>query len=519
MSYAVELRDITKRFPGVLANDHIDLTVARGEIRALVGENGAGKTTLMRILYGLYQPDEGAIYVRGERVTFHSPLDAIRVGLGMIHQQFMLFPSLTVTENVIFGTEPTQAGFVDAQEAVERVAALAQRYGLRVDPRARVGQLPVGVRQRVEILKTLYRNAEIIIMDEPTAVLTPQERDTLFEILKGLAAQGKTILFITHKLDEVLHLSDHATVLRDGRVVATVRTEDTSAEELSRHMVGRDVLLRVEKAPLEPGAAVLRVEDLVISDSEGRAVVRDLSFQVRAGEIVGIAGVAGNGQTELIEGITGLRPVERGNVILLDRAITHLPVAARRAAGLAYIPEDRVERGVAIDAKVADNLVMGYHARPPISQGGILRPRAIYNFASRLIERFAVKVPNPTERTANLSGGNLQKVVVARELSHQAPLLIAEQPTRGVDVGSIEFIHKQLIDYRNAGNAILLVSADLNEIMTLSDRILVIFQGQFVGEVAAAAATEEALGLLMAGARPARSLQTARAIAPYSKKG
>lgn len=501
MTYAVELRGITKRFPGVLANDHIDLSVEPGEIRALVGENGAGKTTLMRILYGLYQPDEGEIYVRGEKVVFHSPLDAIQAGLGMVHQQFMLFPSLTVAENVIYGAEPTRAGFVDNEAAITRVEALAGRYGLQVNPRAKVGRLPVGVRQRVEILKTLYRNAEILILDEPTAVLTPQERDTLFTILRGLAAQGKTIIFITHKLNEVMALSDNATVLRGGRVTGTLRTAATSLEEISRLMVGRDVLLQVEKGPPRPGEPVLEVENLTVSGEEGRPRVRGASFQVRRGEIVGIAGVAGNGQTELIEAITGLRPVRAGRIVVAGREVTCLPVAARREAGLAYVPEDRVERGTALDASVADNLIMGYQWHPRISRRALLRPSGIREHAARLIERFAIKVASQTEETAHLSGGNLQKLVIAREFSHQAPLLIAEQPTRGVDVGSIEFVHRQLVEYRDRGHGILLVSADLNEIMSLSDRILVMFEGEIVGELPAREATEEALGLLMAGAR------------------
>lgn len=510
MTYAVELRGITKRFPGVLANDHIDLAIEPGEIRALVGENGAGKTTLMRILYGLYQPDEGEIYVQGKRVTFQSPLDAIQAGLGMVHQQFMLFPSLTVAENVIYGAEPTKAGFVDREAAVARVEALATQYGLRVDPRAKVGRLPVGVRQRVEILKTLYRNAEILILDEPTAVLTPQEWEALLVILKGLAAQGKTILFITHKLNEVMSVSDRATVLRNGRVTGTLETAKTSPEEISRLMVGRDVLLNVEKSPPRPGEPILRVDDLTVVGEEGRRLVDRVSFQVRRGEIVGIAGVAGNGQTELIEALTGLRPVSGGRITLSGREITHAPVAARREAGLAYVPEDRVERGVALDASVAENLIMGYQWRPPISQNAVLRPQGIREHAARLIERYAVKVAGQSDPASNLSGGNLQKLVLARELSHEAPLLIAEQPTRGVDVGSIEFIHRRLVEYRDKGHAILLVSAELSEIMSLSDRILVMYEGKIVGELPAAEATEETLGLLMAGARRTADSQNGR---------
>lgn len=501
MTYALELRGIIKRFPGVLANDHIELAVEPGEIRALVGENGAGKTTLMRILYGLYQPDAGEILIHGRKQLFHSPLDAIKSGLGMVHQHFMLFPSLTVTENVIFGAEPTRSGLVDRASALQKVAAIAEKYGLQVDPAAKVGQLPVGVRQRVEILKTLYRQAEILILDEPTAVLTPQERDGLFKILRGLAAQGKTIIFITHKLHEVMNLSDNATVLRNGRVTANLRTAATSAEEICRSMVGREVLLRVNKPPQQTGETVLAVDHLSVKADTGRTLVKDVSFQVRAGEIVGIAGVAGNGQTELIEAITGLRPIAAGHLALEGRDMSQRSVGGRREAGQAYIPEDRNHVGLALGASVADNLLMGFQNRPGLSRRGWLSLAGIRDHAGRLIQQYAVKVTSPGEPTANLSGGNLQKVVVAREFSQLGRLLIAEQPTRGVDVGSIEFIHQQLINYRAEGNAILLVSAELSEIMSLSDRILVMFEGRIVGELPAAEATEARLGLLMAGGK------------------
>lgn len=499
MSYTLELRGIVKRFPGVLANDQIDLAVEPGEIRALVGENGAGKTTLMRILYGLYQPDAGEIFIHGQKQTFHSPHDAIRAGLGMVHQHFMLFPSLTVSENVIYGAEPTRAGFVDRPAARQKVAELARQYSLQVDPAAKVGQLPVGVRQRVEILKTLYRQAEILILDEPTAVLTPQERDGLFAILRGLANQGKTIIFITHKLHEVMSLSDNATVLRGGRVTATLRTAKTSPEEISRYMVGREVMLVVNKPPAQVGETVLAVENLTVEDETARRVVRDISFQVRAGEIVGIAGVAGNGQTELIEAITGLRPPAAGRIMLEKQEVSRVSVARRREAGQAYIPEDRSRVGLAAAASVADNLLMGFQKQPGLSQGGLLSLRGLAEHADRLIKQYAIKVARPSEPAANLSGGNLQKVVIAREFSHQGRLLIAEQPTRGVDVGSIEFIHQRLLNYRSEGNAILLVSAELSEIMSLADRILVMFEGRIAGELSATEATEAKLGLLMAG--------------------
>jgi ABC-type uncharacterized transport system ATPase subunit len=502
VTYAIELRGIVKRFPGVLANDHIDLSVEPGEIRALVGENGAGKTTLMRILYGLYQPDEGEIYLQGQLQHFRSPLDAIRAGLGMVHQHFMLFPSLTVSENVVYGAEPTRAGFVDNRSAIRQVAELAGRYGLMVDPDARVGDLPVGIRQRVELLKMLYRDAQTLILDEPTAVLTPQERDGLFAILKNLARQGRTIIFITHKLNEVMSISDNATVLRGGQVTGTLRTAETSPEELSRLMVGRDVIFRVEKPVQKLGEPVLRVENLLVENEARRALVKGVSFQARAGEIVGIAGVAGNGQTELVEALTGMREIDGGQITLLGEEITRRAVDDRREAGLAYIPEDRGHVGLALEARVSDNLIMGFQHTPSIARRMILQFAGIREHAQKLIDRFKIKVSTAQEATANLSGGNLQKVVVARELSHEGCLLIAEQPTRGIDVGSIEFVHQQLLDYRAAGKAILLISAELSEVMSLSDRILVMYEGQIVGELEADApdTTEERLGLLMAGA-------------------
>jgi simple sugar transport system ATP-binding protein len=496
----LELRDITKRFPGVLANDHIGLSIDKGEIRALVGENGAGKSTLMKILYGLYQPDEGDIFLRGQKATFRSPHDAIRAGLGMVHQHFMLFPSLTAFENVIYGEEITTLGFIDRDEARRRVRELSTRYGLALDPDAKVSELPVGMRQRVEIVKTLYRNADVLILDEPTAVLTPQEEEELFVVLRRLAEAGKTIIFITHKLNEVMQISDRATVLRDGRVVTTLVTSETSPAEISRAMVGRDVMLRVNKRPHEPGEVVLDVADLHVENNQGAEAVRGVSLVVRAGEIIGIAGVAGNGQNELVEALAGLRPVKSGRVTLRGRDMTDASVDEWRAAGMAYVPEDRSAVGLALGARVDENLLMGYERRPAISNRGWLNLNAVRRHANQLIDRFAIKTSSPREVMGNLSGGNRQKGVLARELSHGAPLLIAEQPTWGVDVGSIEFIHQQLLDYRANGHAILLISADLSEVMALSDRILVMFDGRVAGEVSGADATEHSLGLLMTGA-------------------
>lgn len=501
----IELRDIVKHFPGVLANNHVNFSVDKGEIRALVGENGAGKTTLMRILYGMYQPDAGEIWIRGEKKVFHSPQDAIRAGLGMVHQHFMEFPSLTVTENIMLGAEPVRRGLIDRQAGRRFVTDLGEQYGLRVNPDAVVSQLPVGIRQRVEILKTLYRNADVLILDEPTAVLTPQEKDELFKILRRLAAGGKTVILITHKLNEVMSISDRATVLRDGSVTATLRTAETSPAELSRYMVGRDVIMRVHKPPREPGAVVLRVRDLVVQNIHRQAAVAGVSFEVRAGEILGIAGVAGNGQTELVEALIGLTPASSGSISLNDQDITSAPVAARRSAGIAYVPEDRGHVGLALEARLSENLVMGFQHSARFDRSGLLDAGAERDNARQLVKQYGIKTSNVHETTSNLSGGNLQKAVVARELSHGAPLLIAEQPTRGLDVASIEFIHNQLVNYRQAGNAVLLVSAELSEVMSLSDRILVMYEGRIAGEVPGGAATEQQLGLLMTGAAIGRA--------------
>ncbi len=499
MTIALEFRGIVKRFGNVVANDHIDLTVNSGEIHAIVGENGAGKTTLMNILYGLYQPDSGEIYVEGQRVEFKSPADSIRAGLGMVHQQFMLFPSLTVAENVIFGSEPSRHGFIDRKSAYQQIRQLSKQYGLDVDPAAKVGNLPVGTRQKVEIIKTLYRNANILILDEPTAVLTPQERDGLFEILRGLSSQRKTVLFITHKLNEVMEVSSHATVLRNGRVTANLTTAETSPAEITRYMVGRDVMLRVEKAPFQGGPDALKAVDLQVKDEIGHELVKGISFNVRCGEIVGVAGVAGNGQAELIEAIMGLRPVDGGQIFLNGVDISRRPLVDRRGE-ISYIPEDRTNVGTAMNARVSENLIMGFQSHPPISKHQVLQAAGVTKFARDLILRFGVKISQTNARMSNLSGGNIQKAIVARELTHSYPLLVADQPTRGVDVGSIEFVYQQLIDYRAQGKAILLVSADLNEIMALSDRILVMFEGKIAGEVEAGTAEEGTLGLMMTGA-------------------
>lgn len=496
----LEMRAITKAFPGVLANDHIDLTVQAGEIHALMGENGAGKSTLMGVLYGLHRPDSGEILLRGAPQRFSSPIDAISAGLGMVHQAFKLFPSLTVWENVVYRAEPGSRLRLDRMAARSRVAELADRFGLPVDPDARVDTLPVGVRQRVEILKALHRDASVLILDEPTAVLTPQERDALFEVMRGLAAQGRTILFVTHKIHEVLAVTDNVTVLRDGRVAASMATARSDARMITQAMTGRNVVLVVDKQPARPGDVVLDVRGLTVG-GQSRPVLDAVDLQVRAGEIVGIAGVAGNGQNELADAVTGLRPADGGTVLLHGQDVTRRSVLARRTAGIAHIPEDRALTGTALTVSAAENLGMGVHRRPPLAVSGILRPAAWRARAAALIERFGIRIPDADTRVGSLSGGNLQKVVVARELSRGAALLVAEQPTRGVDVGAIEFIHAQLVAERERGAAVLLISAELSEVMALSDRIVVLYEGRAVADLPADRATEGQLGLLMAGAR------------------
>ncbi len=496
---AFELEGITKRFGAVIANDAVDLRVAAGEIRGLVGENGAGKTTLMGVLYGMHRPDGGTIRVAGRTRRFDSPLDAIRAGLGMVHQHFMLFDSLTVAENVVFGSEPARGGVFDLAAARRRVARLAERYGLEVDPDSRVGRLPVGVRQRVEILKALYRRAEILILDEPTAVLTPGEQSALFEVLRRLAAEGAAVVFISHKLREVLELCHRATVLRGGRVTGTVETARTTADELSRLMVGKKVV--APQVPVhELGATVLGVESLEVRGRHGRSALHGLDLTVRSGEIVGVAGVAGNGQSELAEAVAGLRPPAAGRVLIGGADLTHAPIALRRRAGLAYVPEDRDGTGLAVAASVAENLLMGFEGEPRLAPRGVLDAEAIDARARGVVERYAIQVSHVRDPAATLSGGNRQKLVVGRELLRDARLLVVEQPTRGVDLSSIEVIHRALGDFSAAGGAVLLISSELNELMTLADRIVVMYGGRLVGELERDNASEERLGLLMAGA-------------------
>ena len=500
--YAVEMRNITKLFPLVLANDKVTFLVKKGEIHALVGENGAGKSTLVNILYGLFRPDTGSIRVNGEDVQFTGPSDAIDHGIGMVHQHFMLVPPLTVAENVILGKEPSRRGFVAIKEANRIVRGLSEQYGLKVDPTAKVETLSVGIEQRIEIIKVLYRGAEVLILDEPTAVLTPQEVQEFFEILRSLKAQSKTIIFITHKLQEVMDISDMVTVMRQGRVVGSVATKETSRSDIATMMVGRTVLFRVERADAHPGEEVLRVQDLHALDNKRLPALRGVTFSVREGEILGVAGVEGNGQTELVEVLTGLRKAEKGGVKIHGTVITNFTPKLVKEQGIGHIPEDRRRRGLVLDYTVAQNMVLGIHYRSPyVKRRGfdVINFAPIREKAERLIQEFDVRPADRENPAGNLSGGNQQKVIVAREFDQDPALLIAAQPTRGIDVGSIEFIHQRLIQARDAGKAVLMVSADLEEILSISDRIAVMYEGKIVGILSPEEANEERLGLMMTG--------------------
>jgi general nucleoside transport system ATP-binding protein len=497
----LELRGITKRFPGVLANDHIDFDLRDGEVHALLGENGAGKSTLMNVVYGLYSADEGEILIKGERVALSSPHDAIDRGIGMVHQHFMLIPVMTVTENIVLATEPTRAGILlDYSGARRRVEEISKRFSFAVDPDARIEDITVGQQQRVEILKALYRNADILILDEPTAVLTPQEATELFAILEDLVAQGLSIIFISHKLNEVLEIADRITVLRRGKKIETIPREGATEAALARSMVGREVLLRVEKKPATPGEKLLEVRDLKVVDERGLEAVRGVSFDVRGGEIVGIAGVDGNGQTELIDAITGLRKPADGQLLVEGRDLTTANADAHLEAGFGHIPEDRQRRGLVLEFSLAENLILHDYDKQPYSRLGALSPRRIFSRARKVLAEYDVRGGTPRTPASALSGGNQQKVVVAREVSRNPRVLIAAQPTRGLDVGAIEFVHRQLVAERDAGRAILLVSLELDEILSLSDRILVIYEGSIVGEFSPDVSEEE-LGIAMTGGR------------------
>src|SRR5438874_1665949 len=497
----LELRGITKQFPGVLANDHIDFDLRRGEVHALLGENGAGKSTLMSILYGLYTADSGEILMDGKPVTISSPKDAIELGIGMVHQHFMLIPVMTVTENIVLANEPVKAGvLLDEKAAEKRVADVAATFNFAVDPHARIQNITVGQQQRVEIMKALYRNANIVILDEPTAVLTPQEAQELFEILRTLTREGISIIFISHKLNEVLEIADRITVLRRGKLVETIPREGATEARLARSMVGREVLLRVDKKPSEPGDPLLQVEDLVVRDDRGLEAVRGVSFQVRAGEIVGIAGVDGNGQSELIDALTGLRRPASGSVRVGGHDLSHATARQALDAGMGHIPEDRQRRGLILDFNLAENLVLHDYGKEPFSRFGWVNPRGWFRWASGLLQEFDVRGGGPTTRGGSLSGGNQQKVVVAREVSRDPQVLIAAQPTRGLDVGAIEFVHRRLVEQRDEGKAVLLVSLELEEILSLSDRILVLYEARLIAEFPPAVSEEE-VGIAMTGGR------------------
>jgi simple sugar transport system ATP-binding protein len=494
------MRGIRKEFPGVVANDNVGFEVRAGEVHALLGENGAGKSTLMNILYGLYRPDAGEILLHGKPVAFGSARDAIEAGIGMVHQHFMLIPVMTVAENIVLGVEPHSGPFLDEEAAERRVRELSERFGLAVNPGALVSEITVGQEQRVEILKALYRGADVLILDEPTAVLTPQEATELFEIVNSLKDDGKSIIFITHKLNEVLEIADRITVLRRGQTIETVPREGATEESLARAMVGRDVLLRVERGPANPGDVLLEVEDLHVKDDRGIDKVRGISLQVRAGEIVGIAGVDGNGQTELIEAITGLRRIESGTIRVSGQEVRHASARGMLDAGVGHIPEDRQRRGLVLEFSIAENIALHDYAEPPDAKWGWLFPNRLIARARGLIKEFDVRGGGPTTRAGGLSGGNQQKVVVGREIARDPKVLIAAQPTRGIDVGAIEYLHRRLVAERDEGRAILLISLELDEVISLSDRILVVYEGEIVG-THTGEVSEEQIGLEMLGGR------------------
>jgi simple sugar transport system ATP-binding protein len=501
----LELKGITKRFPGVVANDHVDFELAKGEVHALLGENGAGKSTLMNILYGLYHPDEGEIMLHGEPIRIDSPRAAIDAGIGMVHQHFMLIPVMSVAENIVLAVEPHRGPFMDLRAANEKVREISERFGLAVRPEAKIESISVGMQQRVEILKALYRGAEILILDEPTAVLTPQEALELFQIIRSLQAEGKSIIFITHKLGEVLAIAERVTVLRRGKTIETVPREGATEEGLARLMVGREVLLQVEKTPAHPGGPLLTVEDLRVRDERGLEAVGGVSLEVRSGEIVGIAGVDGNGQTELVEAITGLRRSESGRIVAAGEDVTHESARECLDAGVGHIPEDRQRRGLVLDFSLAENIALHDFREEPDSKWGWLYPKRLVARAARLLKEFDVRGGGPQTPAGSLSGGNQQKVVVAPEVSRDPKVLVAAQPTRGLDVGAIEFVHRRLVAERDEGRAILLVSFELDEILSLADRILVIYEGEIVGEYTPDVSEQE-LGIAMTGGRRAEAV-------------
>lgn len=502
MNLAVEMRNIMKVYPGVVANDNVSLTVAEGEIHGLIGENGAGKSTIMNILYGLSTPDSGEVKVFGKPVHIKSPKDSIALGIGMVHQHFQLMPNMSVLRNIILGRAPTRLGFIDDRKARAEITAIMHQYGLHVDLDAKVFQISVGSKQRVEILKALYRGAKILIMDEPTAILTPQETIKLLDTLEKLAEENNTVILITHKLKEIKRVSDNITVMRKGKVTGVVPNEGTSTQELSNLMVGRSVDLNIPRGEFEPGEVLLEASGVNALNDRGLPAVRDVSLTVRAGEIVGIAGVEDNGQTELIEVLTGMRKMTSGEVSLNGESLTAATIRDRRFKGLAHIPEDRLGTGAAKELSIRDNVTAVRYSQQPYSKGMVLRPGRMTDLAEDLIKRFQVKVPDSSYGLGTLSGGNMQKVVFAREMETGPQVMIAAQPTRGVDIGAIEFLHGQLVALRDSGKGILLVSAELDEILSLSDRILVMYEGHIVAEFDRADADESKLGIYMLGGNP-----------------
>ena len=504
----LRLEKIRKTFPGVMANDDVDLEIQRGEIHALLGENGAGKTTLMNCVYGVYRPDSGRIIWQGQPVEIHQARDAIALGIGMVHQHFMLVPPLTVAENVVLGLPSPREPLLDLNAVAQEIVKIGQQYGLPVDPQAKIWQLPVGIQQRVEIIKALYRQAELLILDEPTAVLTPGEVEELFRVLKGLTEQGLSIIFITHKLEEVMSVCDRVTVLRDGAVVDTVNVTDTDTHQLAKMMVGREVFLDIAKPELSSGEVVLVVDSLSALNDRGLPALKHISFEVRRGEILGIAGVDGNGQTELAETIAGLRPVTGGHITVLGQAATNCSPRQLFDMNVAYIPADRQQIGLLLGFSVAENLIGKQFCQAPFSKRAFLKQKVIDKFVAETIARFSIRTPGPEIETKLLSGGNQQKVVLARELSHQPDLLIAAQPTRGLDIGATEYVRQQMIEARSNGAAILLISTELEEVLSLSDRIAVLYEGEIMGILPAKAIDIHEIGLMMAGAKrhePAQS--------------
>lgn len=501
--YIIEMLNITKEFPGIIANDNITLRLKRGEIHALLGENGAGKSTLMSVLFGLYQPEQGEIRKNGQVVKINNPNDANSLGIGMVHQHFKLVEIFSVLENIILGVEPNTLGFLQKKKAKEKVMELSKQYGLEVNPDAIIEKISVGMQQRVEILKMLYRDNEILIFDEPTAVLTPQEIDELMEIMRRFAREGKSILFITHKLNEIMAVADRCTVLRKGQYVGTVDIKDTTKEELSRMMVGRDVNFRVQKEKSTPGSVVLSVKNISVpSKTSKKNAVNNVSFEVRAGEIVCLAGIDGNGQTEFVSALTGLEKHTNGTITLCDKDISKASVRTRSKSGMSHIPEDRHKYGLVLDYSLEDNLVIQRYWQPEFQRYGFIKRKAVRGYAERIIKQYDVRSgQGPITIARSMSGGNQQKAIIGREIDKEHELLVAVQPTRGLDVGAIEYIHKQLVARRNAGKAVLLVSLELDEVMNVSDRILVMYEGEIVGELDPKNTTVEELGLYMSGAK------------------